>query len=611
MPLPTIRSARALSPYDFSSVSSTVLSNDAVVSSTAASSATPAKTRTRRTSLSITTSSSSSGSNRASATGTSSAASIDSYLDRAERPLPQREVTGMAIGDISGSTHGRLSDISRNRPPPASLLTLPHILTNKLSATKYIELAQHRLLGYQSNNVDMARDNAQLHAQSKQHTHERKVLSQRCKQLGELVRIYKARVDEVVEGFDRREQEREREKVEEETERAKVEERQRKRDTEMRGLRDRLDKMREELKEEKRMRRDEASQREEEDRERMEHSSNENERERILSVQVRQSTAEVQRLQQRLDELLREKEQADGREEQLRRASETQTDENDRERRQLQRDVSDKAQRLQQLTDARDKAITELALLSDEVRSSKLTADEMADRMHQLQESNERLQLQLQRLEEMRETYASQSEHVQRVAARLVESEQARDELSQLLDDSEVELAVTREELEGTEGAYRQLSGSYSKLRAVVVQLSEELKGVRASMASMRDEGQKRQQQLSATEQQLHPLTDTQHPTRPPQHQRADEHVFSQLIPATTVPSTYHSEDAEEAELCRLWDMQMRVARTADDERSRVPFISAAEVDDERVLVELHQRVGAEASSGKEVLDEDDDLPLN
>ena len=519
-------------------------------------------------------------------------------------------MTGVAIGDSSGSNRGYLFDISANRAAPASSLTLSHILTNKLSATKFIEVAQRRLLAYQSNNTDLARDNARMQSHSKQHTHERKVLSQRCKQLGELVRIYKGRVDEVVEGLERREEERERERVEEEKERVKEEERQRVKENEMRRLRDRLDKARDELREEKKTRREEASQREEEDRERMEHSSSENERERMLSVQVKQSAAEVQRLQQRVDELLKEKEQTDGREEQLRRVSEARADEHDKERQQLQRDIKEKAQQLQQVSDARDKALAELRVLTDDVTSIRLTAEELGDRVTLLQDSNEQLQVQLQQLEEMKETYASQSKHVQRLASQLAESEQARDELSQQLDDNEVELAVTREELDGIENAYRQLSGSYGKLREVVVELSEQLNSVRETMAGMRDDEQRQQQQLSTTEQHVHQLVNPQSHTHPIQLQHVSEAVSSQSAPPSATVSPVRMDEQEE--MCRLWDMQMRLEEEAHEQSDRLPFITAGEANENWAVAEVHPQAEHEAVEGwGEVEDENQVDMLN
>ena len=533
------------------------------------------------------------------------------YADSADRPLSQREVAGLAIGDSGGSSHGRLSDISTSRRPPVSSLTLPHILTNRLSATTYIELTQRRLASYLANNRDLARDNAQLQAHAKQHSHERKVMAQRAKQLTELLRIYKGRVDEGLHELERRDEERQRERMDEEKERAKVEERQRRREAEMRALRDGLDKMREELRDEKRLRREEASGREEEDRVRMERSSGENDSERMLGVQVKQSIAEVQRLQRRVDELLQEKEQADGREEQLRRDSARQADESDRERQQLHSDIKDKAQQLQQTSDARDKAMSELTVLTDELSSNKLIADELADRVQHLQDSNEQLQVRLQQLEEMRETYASQSEHVQRLAAQLAESEQARDELSQQLDDYEVELAVTKEELEGTEDAYRQLNSGYGKLRQVVVELSEQLKSVRAAMAGMRDEEQARQQ-VTTSAQQLHQLLDTrQHaqPTQPTQSQLvgapASSHATS---PASTGSSSAPLDEQEE--LCELWAMQLQLDEAEHKQSSGVPLIAVEETVDGQSSAGMPQRVGMEvATTTVEV--EDENEPLN
>ena len=620
-PLPSIRS-KSSNPYDFSSVASPSTSDAAASTASASSSTFNKPARARRTSLSISTSTPILTPPTASTPNSST--SIGSYADNVDRPLPQREVTGLAIGDASGSTHGRLSDINTSRPPPASSLNLSHILTNKLSATKYIELAQRRLTDYQANNRTLARTNATLQAEAKHHAHERKTLTQRCRQLAELVRIYRGRVEEVVGEAERREVVAERARVEEERERGREEERWRRKEAEMGGLRDRLDKAREELREEKRMRREEARQREEEDRARMEHSNSENERERVLSVQVRQSAAEVQQLQQRVDELLREKEQADASEERYRRDGERQADEFDKQRQQLQRDVADKSHELQQLSAARDKAMAELAVLADELKGNKLTADELADRVHQLQDNNDQLQQQLRQLEEMRDTYASQSEHVQRLAAQLAESDQARDEVSQQLDDCEVELAVTREELEGIENAYRQLNGSYGKLRQVVVELSEQLKSVRAAVAGIHQEGQARQEQLSVSERQMHELIGAQRPPQLEQSQPAAPRASSPPAPASSPASSAEPDERgdDEEELCRLWDMQLRVQEAASESTTRLPFISAADVGDAQAVNDVQRwdaedvadgksEAAEEAEAEEEGEDMDDDEPLN
>ena len=116
--------------------------------------------------------------------------------------------------------------------------------------------AQKRLLEYARTNRELAKANADEAIKSKDHLHQRKLLTQRCKQMQELIAIHKDNAHHLTLRHEALTLQYERHTLHSQQERDRAEVKQRDAEAEVTELQTQLDKARDEVREERRLRRE-------------------------------------------------------------------------------------------------------------------------------------------------------------------------------------------------------------------------------------------------------------------------------------------------------------------------------------------------------------------
>ena len=316
-------SLRAASTFDFTGSSASAIDSSALLSVKAIASRAAAA---RRSSLSIPVAAAPS----SLTTVTVPSLREEKAASRTSSVLHESAVWTPSPSELDG--RGRLSEL-RGRTI-VSALSMQQIVANRLSATKFIEgtsvairphrcllpyphplilhlslssracvwcaVAQKRLLEYSGTNRELAKANADEAIKSREHVQQRKVLTQRCRQLQELIAIHKDNAQQLTLRHDALSLQHERHTLLSQQERDRTEAKQRRSEAELSDLQAQLDSARDEVREERRMRR-ELLQRQSELDVRMTDRSVDEGRMAMVGEELTQARREAAVLRDRLD----------------------------------------------------------------------------------------------------------------------------------------------------------------------------------------------------------------------------------------------------------------------------------------------------------------------